>query len=173
MIADAVVSQIETAFPELPMPDVTLRQAQLADQSMRREIGEAEWEAEGRRDSGVCWTQVPADTLIECDAALSHLSEEAFVYYVPAYMRFSMQCLTRPIGGPNDVLGTTVFHLTDRANYSLGRYKRLSEAQIQAVIAFLRAVRDGGGFYGDLAAKALQRYWETPESRRPSIIHVP
>ena len=173
MAIDAVILQVERAFPEAPLPETTLRQAQLADQSMSREISQSEWDAAGTLDRGVRWKDIPDDTLIECDAALSHQSEEGFVYYVPAYMRLALRHLACPAKRSDEAFGFTVFHLTHRTNYSLGRYKHLSDAQIDAVISFLREVRDAGSFEGDLAEKALTRYWETPEARRRTIIHVP
>ena len=64
MAIDAVIQQVERAFPEAPLPETTLRQAQLADQSMSREISQSEWDAAGTLDRGVHWKDIPDDTLI-------------------------------------------------------------------------------------------------------------
>jgi hypothetical protein len=173
MEVDAVISQIRAAFPVQPMPSMTLHQAQLADQSMSRAIDEAEWEAVGNRDRAVAWTDIPRADLLECDAALSHLDEEGFVYYIPAYMVLALRHFQAFDGYSEEAFGATVFHLAHRENHSLARFKRMTDPQIEAVIEFLRVVQNTPSLYGDLARKALKRYWETPESRRRTIIHAP
>src|SRR4051794_34883335 len=93
MDTEAMLSSIREAFPERPLPAMTLRQAQLADQGMSREITEEAWEVEGDRDRGVSWSAVDDVTLEECDAALSHLDEEGFVYYLPAFLTLAVRQL--------------------------------------------------------------------------------
>lgn len=44
MSVQSLVSRIEAVFPELPLPDMTLRQAQLADETLDREISQEEWD---------------------------------------------------------------------------------------------------------------------------------
>jgi hypothetical protein len=73
MSVQYVVARIEEAFPELPLPDMTLRQAQLADETMSREISQEEWDATGRIDHAVVWKDIEPAVLIACDAALSHI----------------------------------------------------------------------------------------------------
>jgi hypothetical protein len=85
MSEDPLVARIERVFPDQPLPDMSLRQAQLADQSMDREISEEEWHATGRIDQAASWKDIEPALLIACDAALSHLSDGGFAYY----MRFS------------------------------------------------------------------------------------
>ena len=43
MPVQALIANIEEVFPELPLPDMTLRQAQLSDETMDREISQEEW----------------------------------------------------------------------------------------------------------------------------------
>jgi hypothetical protein len=173
MSVDPLVARIEQVFPDQPLPDITLRQAQLADQSMDREISQEEWDATGRIDHAVLWRDVEPALLIACDAALSHLSEAGFVYYIPAYMRLALNQMASLTDPPWEVFGSTVAHLEGKNNYALGRYKRFSDAQIDAVIEFLRQVRAAEGFEGKMAKDALERYWETPAARRKTIIQLP
>jgi hypothetical protein len=173
MSVDSLIERIELAFPESPIPEMTLLQAQLCDQTLDREISEAEWDATGRLDRCVSWKGVASVTLIECDAALSHITEDGFVYYIPAYMRLALRQLMDSVDPQWGAYGSTVSHLSGTSNYALGRYKRFTDPQIDAVIAFLQRVRTAGGFEGKMAAEGLVKYWETHEARRRTIIHLP
>jgi hypothetical protein len=173
MSVQPLVARIELVFPELPLPDMTLRQAQLADETLDREISQEEWDAMGRTDHTVAWKDIEPAVLIACDAALSHISEAGFVYYIPAYMRLALNQLDTVADPQWEAFGSTVFHLTNRSNYTLARFKRFSDTQIDTVIDFLRQIRTAGGFEGQMAQEALEAYWETSEARRRTIIHVP
>jgi|SRR5581483_4004330 len=173
MSVQSLVARIEEVFPELPFPDMTLRQAQLADETLDREISQEEWDATGRIDCTVIWKDIEPAVLIACDTALSHLSEEGFVYYIPAYMRLALNQLGVAADPEWEAFGSTIFHLTNRSNYALGRFKRFSDTQIDTIIDFLRQIRAAGGFEGKMAGEALDAYWESPEARRRTITHVP
>lgn len=86
MDATQVLNLIESAFPVRPLPDMSLHQAHLANETMTREISDAEWRAAARKDSGRTWREFSEDELISCDAALAHLEESSFVY---TSLRFS------------------------------------------------------------------------------------
>jgi len=171
----ALLTQIREAFPLNPLPNMTLHQGQLADQSLAREIPESEWNAEAEKDRGTPWSVFEAQDLVNCEAALSHLDEDAFVYYLPAFLTFTVHNLNSERFAYGRAVNAAVCAVTQRSNYNLARLKRLSDAQIDAVISFLRFVRDNDNAhtYGDLAAKALQRYWETPDARRRTLIQAP
>ena len=173
MSVQSLVARIEEVFPEFPLPDMTLRQAQLADETLDREISQEEWDTTGRIDHAVVWKDIQPSVLIACDAALSHISEVGFVYYIPAYMRLALNQLGAVADPQWEAFGSTIFHLTDRSNYTLGRFKRFSDTQIDAVTDFLRQIRAAGGFEEKMAEEALEAYWETSEARRRTIIHLP
>jgi len=173
MSVQSLVARIEEVFPEFPLPDMTLRQAQLADETLDREISQEEWDTTGRIDRAVVWKAVEPAALIACDAALSHISEAGFVYYIPAYMRLALNQLVAVADPQWDAFGSTIFHLTNRSNYTLVRFKRFSDTQIDTVAEFLRQIRAAGGFEGKMAEEALEAYWETSEARRRTIIHLP
>ena len=87
-----VIALIEAAFTDVGRDeDCTLHQAQLADQSMSREISQEEWDAEKLRDPETDWREVPAESLDECSAALSHASPQSWLFYIPAYMRRALE----------------------------------------------------------------------------------
>ena len=173
MSVQSLVARIEEVFPEFPLPDMTLRQAQLADETLDREISEEEWNATRRIDHAVVWKAIEPAALIACDSALSHISEAGFVYYIPAYMRLALNQLGAVADPEWDAFGSTTFHLTNRNNYTLGRFKRFSDTQIDTVVEFLRQIRAASGFEGQMAKEALEAYWETSEARRRTIIHLP
>ena len=173
MPVQALIANIEEVFPELPLPDMTLRQAQLSDETMDREISQEEWDATGRLDQAVVWKDIEPAVLIACDAALSHISEVGFVYYIPAYMRLALNQLITVADPEWEAFGSTVFHLTNRSNYTLARFKRFSDPQIDAVVEFLRQIRAAGGSEGKMAEEALKAYWDTSESRRRTLIYLP
>jgi uncharacterized protein DUF6714 len=172
-IADALAT-IRAAFPEQPLPEMTLRQAQLGDQTMSREITDDEWRNEGERDRGIVWTQLEETMLRECDAALSFLDEDGFVYYLPAFLTAALRQIAAGKSDLDDLVTGAVSHVTNtKNNYALARLKRLSDAQIDAVVGFLHVVQAHGGFDDERAGDALRSYWETPESRRRTLIYVP
>ena len=67
MSVQSLVARIEEVFPEFPLPDMTLRQAQLADETLDREISQEEWDTTGRIDHAVVWKAIEPAALIACD----------------------------------------------------------------------------------------------------------
>ena len=169
MESSLLAQQIESAFPLLPLPEVSLHQAQLLDQtmslldqSMSREISEAEWVAAGAQDSGRTWQAFTEDELIACDSALCHLDESGFIYYLPAFLLFALRHLEVEWNHPaRAITGSAVFAVTDRSGYSLSRFSRFTPEQVNAVRAFLKAVAQSSGDNAEDARVALDRYWNT------------
>ena len=167
MEREELISLIEKVFPLKPRPDMTIHQGQLADQSLDREISEAEWESEGRKDRDRTWKELSDPDIDRLDSALSHLDETGFVYYIPAYMVFSLKYLESDWNEFGwDTVGSTVFHLSNRSGYNIGRLKALSYDQIDVVTEFLRFVRDNKEEESRAANIALEKYWETGEAKR-------
>ena len=172
MEAQQLIDILEAAFPLGPLPEMSLHQAQLADQSMSREISEKEWDAAGAVDAGRNWQEFADEELMVCEVALAHLEEEAFVYYLPAFLRFAVRHCAAGWPDPTESLvGSAVFSVTHRSPYSLGRYKRLNPEQRAAVVAFLEFMAENGNDNErPQAEKALKRYWKTDEASQPLII---
>jgi len=172
MEAEQIIENIAAAFPLAPLPGMTLHQAQLSDQSMSREISDQEWHETGRLDAGRTWRELTDEEFIACDAALAHFDEESFVYYLPAFLIFALRhcdvTWSHPAWG---AVGSAVFFVTHREPSMLGRYKRLSASQREAVICFLEFISEHGRASHALdAQKALKRYWKTDEASKPLII---
>jgi hypothetical protein len=162
MESSSLAQQIKAAFPLLPLPEVSLHQAQLLDQTMSRELTEAEWEAAGAQDSGRTWQAFTEDELIACDSALSHLDESDFIYYLPAFLLLALRHLEVKWDHPAwTITGSAVFSVTSRSGYSLSRFARFTPEQVAAVTAFLNAVAQSSGSNAQDARVALDRYWNT------------
>lgn len=163
----SLVQQIRVAFPLLPLPEMSLHQAQLTDQSMSREITRAEWAAAGARDAGRTWDSFTDAELVECDAALSHLDELGFIYYLPAFLLLALRHLEVEWDHPAwAITGRAVFAVAHRSEYSLSRFARLSAEQVAAVRAFLQTVAASPGSNAQDAQLALERYWNTDRAGR-------
>jgi hypothetical protein len=175
MDADHVAKGVVAAFGAVPLPEMSLHQAQLLDQSMSREISEAEWVETGRLDAGRTWREFTDEELMGCNAALAFFDEPAFVYYLPAFILFALRYWTVSWSHPaRSVVGSVVFSLTRREPYSLGRYKQLTSEQRAAVVSFLEFVAEhphNGD--GKEAHAALRDYWTTDEASKPLIVIVP
>jgi hypothetical protein len=170
MDASSAIQANEAAFPLQPLPEMSLHQAHLSDDSMSREITDQEWAAAGQLDSGRTWREFTDEELMSCDAALSHFDEPSFVYYLPAFLLFSIHFCNVEWSHPAwGLVGGTVFSVTHRSPYSLSRYKSLSPAQRSAVVHFLELIVANGGSNADDAQKALDRYWKTDEASRPLV----
>jgi hypothetical protein len=160
------------AFPTEPRPDVTLHQSVLADDTLSRKIPEREWREAKQKDAGKTWRTYSDPELISCEVALAHLPEEAFVYYLPAFLRFASKHTS--VEWPESawqLFGSVMFSVTSRSPYNLRRLKKLSSRQREAVVTFLEAVtaESTKDNFGQDAEKALQRYWKTEEAGKPFV----
>ncbi len=165
-------AMIEAAFPLHPLPEMSIHQAQLLDQSMSREISAREWREAGERDAGRNWKDLSDDELICCDAALSHFDEQSFIYYLPVYLAFALRHFGAEWNEPAwTLVGSVVFSVTHRTPYTLGRDKSLSPEQRDVVVGFLQgfAAPRADNIAAD-AQKALSRYWLTAEAAEPLIV---
>src|SRR4051794_35660952 len=130
----SVVQAVQAAFPLWPLPAMSIHQAHLSDDSMTRKISGKEWDVAGQLDADRTWREFTDDELISCDAALSHFDEPSFIYYLPAFLLFSMRHCKVEWSHPAWALaGGTVFSVTHRSPYSLSRYKLMSPQQRDAV----------------------------------------
>jgi uncharacterized protein DUF6714 len=172
-----VTRLIEQAFVGTKRDEeCTLHQAQLADQSMSREITDEEWESARGRDSQLDWRDVPSAYLDECDAALAHLSPQGWHFYLPAYLRRALELLEVDLLStwlPGSVIFFLNFPPPSKGLdwYRLERFKRLSTDEVRAVVAFLEYVvanpTNDVPSYSEDAARALKRYWSLSPHERP------
>lgn len=165
-----LLENIQAAFPVRPLPPMTLHQGQLADESIRREISETEWQKAAMQDAGQTWATLSDAALIECSCALSHFDEQSFCYHLPAFLRFAVLNVTAPsLSREQDLVGSVIFAVTNRSPYSLARYALLTSAQRLTVVSFLQFMQIHSRQYGQYALKALERYWMKPPQ---SLIHL-
>ena len=170
----ALLKQIEKAFPTSPMPEVSLRQAVLADQTLTRGISDEEWTTERRKDGTTPWTVLSDEALCQSSDGLAHLDEEFFVYYLGAFLCFAVKHASAEIlDREGALLCGIVSSITDRSNYNLGRLRALNDSQICCVIAVLELLSKSSETHGADSLKALDRYWLTPEAHRKTVVYVP
>ena len=165
---------IEDAFVDIQRDDdCTLHQSQFSDTFGDFEISDEEWnrlrDAERFRDPETDWRKVPAASLDECDAALSHATPQCWCFYLPAYMRRALELLETDLWFPDSM----VFHLTsahDSRSHLLPRFTLLDAVQQNAIVAFLEYVRDHrrDKYRSQAAAEALTSYWALPVAKRPT-----
>ena len=142
---------------------MTLHQGQLADESIRRKISEAEWQHAAEQDAGQTWATLSDAALMECYCSLSHFDEPSFIYHLPAFLRFAVRNVATPSLTPEQSLvGSVVFAVTQRSPYNLARYALLTSAQRAVVVTFLQFMHLHSQQHGQDAQKALERYWLQP-----------
>jgi hypothetical protein len=111
------------------------------------------------------WRELP-DDLVESEyAALSFLSPEGFRHFIPAYMGFTLRHLDSGAAAVDSTIWSLapVFY-EDAAiqDFTVSKFASLSDAQRDAIVAFLDAVVDLGDVYvADQAGKALS-WWRAP-----------
>ena len=173
-----VLALIDEAFAGVPRDeDCTLHQAELRDHTLDRDLAEEEWIDAKRRDPETDWRDVPAASIDECGAALSHASPRCWLFCMPAYMKRALELLDSDVWLP----GSVVFHLTyDNKDPGLGwrsieRFRQLTPQQGEAVAAFLKyviAYPRKKTWNARRATEALNSYWGRPESERPRGIVI-
>ena len=147
---------------------------------MSREISEEEWAAAKRLDPQTDWRDVPAASIDECDAVLSHASPQSWLFYIPAYMKRALELLDDD-SPQSDLPNSVIFHLTlEKADqglwwYVLERFKQLTSQQVEAVVGFLSYIvahSSENSWNADRATEALNSYWKLPASERPRGIEI-
>ncbi len=107
-----VLGLIDEAFAGTQRDEsCTIHQAQLADETLDREIPDEEWLVAKLRDPEINWRDVPTPSLDECDAALSHATPTSWLFYLPAYMKRALELLTANSEDSN-LPNSVIFHLT-------------------------------------------------------------
>jgi hypothetical protein len=166
MESQSVIKLIESEFIHISKPETSLRQFRLTDlYGMAGEITDQAWNDAGRNRIDNSWQEIPDSEIEECECLLAHMEAEEFLYYLPAYMRYSVKNVSTPIS-TNDILGSTVFSLypstqhADLFNYNEKQLSLLTHGQRKAVIEFLKFIASNAEWVQRPdAEKALNRYW--------------
>jgi hypothetical protein len=177
-----VLALIDEAFAGTQRDEsCTIHQAQLADETLDREIPDEEWLVAKLRDPEINWHDVPAPSLDECDAALSHATPTSWLFYLPAYMKRALELLTANSEGSN-LPNSVIFHLTlERRSpglnfYVFERFRQITPAQERAIVAFLEYIKGYStvdSWHPKCATEALDSYWGLPQDRRFRGIEFP
>ena len=166
MDAGELIKAIEFAFNGVARPETSLRQFLLTDKyGMSREITHEEWTQTGKARVDNKWTDIPDSEIEECDCLLAHMQAEEFLYYLPAYMRYSAKNCQKPIW-ETDILGMCVSSLYPSSKdgslyaYKISQLALINSVQKQVVVQFLNFVASMANYVQrPYATKALERYW--------------
>ena len=166
MSVSEILEQIDEAFMGIKCPETSLRQYFLTDQKgMSGRITKEEWADARKNRVDTQWQDIPDSEIEECDCLLAHMQAPEYQYYLPAYMRYSINHYQNPDWG-NGILGSTVFAIypskKDKSmyEYSLSQISLLNSAQNKAIISFLEFISENADYVERPdALKALERYW--------------
>jgi len=172
MDARELIETITAAFPLKPVPAVGPQATHASDALHFGRITESEQEAAAAKDAGRTWQQYSDEELASLDAALAHLQIDGFIYYLPAYLCAAVRYASRNVDDPWSLfVCQACFQVTNRSDYQLQRYQRLTATQTNAVIRFLEfMVENADDHEAERARKALDRYWTNPKRYTSSII---
>jgi len=166
MEAEEIITEIEKVFCGLKKPQTSLRQYVLTDEKgMSGTITDEEWKNAGKNRQDQKWQDIPDSEIKECDCMLAHMPAEDFIYYLPAYMRYSLNNHTLPLW-ESDIIGSTVFALYASSQdknlyeYVVQQHSLLNSEQIDSIKSFLEFVSiNAEDVQRPDAIKALERYW--------------
>lgn len=156
---EAVIRAITRAFTGVARLDgVSLHEAQAIDA----------WDTEERRkraraaDTERHWEDVPAQDIANGYNVLPYLDAKGFRYYIPAYMRWTLQNLENSSSLTVDF---TIYALVPSRSGKPEKYSLLSKPQAAAIAQFLGfIVEESEGHADDEAALEGFEYWATYET---------
>jgi hypothetical protein len=109
------------------------------------------------------WETMSSSLIEEGYAAKSFFSPEAFQFFIPAFMIWSIHNLRKSSAF---VIDSTIYSLNPYKrngldDFSISKYAMLSESQKLAIICFLGFIRDNGKGWADTgaASMALDKFW--------------
>ncbi len=155
-----VIKAIEEAFDDVPFPRTTVHEAELVDDTTFRNVTDVEIEKAIQMDKVSHWNEVQFEHLEECEAALSHIEEDGFKFYIPAFMILGLKKLVVEDEG-STTLDQVVFHLTHLDVYTSSKICQLNDPQKKSVCIFLRYLNnlENVDYYTDIP-KSLESYWD-------------
>lgn len=152
--------QIAHAFADVPYP---------GDDNIGYSHEDYESESITQWLRGRHWSELRLDSLLEHNGSLLFMTDEAYRYYLPAYL---LACLE---DAPDMVYEDLLATLTPVDEYPLmrnflARVQGLTDVQKEAIKAFfVDAIRECEfGFIDDGATQALKRYWDQNWMERKS-----
>lgn len=141
---DALLADIRRAFADVRRGDgVTLHEAAVID-----DYGSTQERAEARKlDTDERWWDVPDEDIESFDAALNFLDPVGFLYYVPAYLSWTLRNFETSESSAVDAVGfglSNVHLLGDEelAAWNRDRWSRFTREQGAVILRFLRFTND-------------------------------
>ena len=164
--ADELIKAIEQAFDGVECSTTSLRQFSLTEQfGLLRDITDKEWTQAGKSRIDSKWQDIPDSEIEECNCLLAFMQAKEFKYFLPAYMRYSVNNYKKSIW-ETDIIGGVVHSLfpssknDDLYVYNVRQLSLLIETQKSTVVQFLHFVATSAGdVQRPDAVKALERYW--------------
>ena len=178
MVKKLLLKRIENSFGNVRWSPISMRQFYLTDQfGMSREISEKEWSSAGQSSVDSDWTDIPDSEIEECGVLLAHMESCGFIYYLPAYLHYSLRHFP-PLVHNSMVLEFLLFSLTvdtERAELRLfteSKFETLDAAQKSVVIEFLKFIESSDELvFASDAREALKSYWNN-DSRLNSAMKL-
>jgi hypothetical protein len=154
-----IVDLIHIAFHGVQRGEITIHEAEIIDN-----YGTVEERAAARReDVEPEWEEIPDGFIEACSNGLPHLDPKSWCYYLPRYMEWTVQHLTR---SHSMTVDHTIYTLLLGDDWSLNEYMRrrygqLTSAQCEAVGMFLsHMARHDAHCDARAASEALNRSWQ-------------
>lgn len=154
-----LIGAIEAAFAGVPRGQVTIHEAEVMD-----DYGtDAERRSAHARDLEQDWREVAGSSIAACPCALSYFDPPSWRFYLPAYMRWTLQRLKDATCPSID----DVIYALDRGGgapdlieYKLQRFRTLNAAQAAVVRRVLAFASANDRWCDAVVAKgALETYW--------------
>jgi hypothetical protein len=150
---DQLVALLEAAFPSDTVPAAE----RIADRAGA--VGDERTQVVDDY-AGMRWTDISSEVLGFNAEALFFMTDEAFVYYLPAFIRKYLRDRKAADLIPQNVLGLLTPGGNDRWFRALATC--LSTPQKLFIAKFLEYVRDEHAYYSSEAEAALASYWRQP-----------
>lgn len=158
----SVLLSIDEAFCNAPRPELSLRQYLLTDQKgMSGTITEEEWRLAGVMRVDSSWQEISDLEIEHCGGLMAHMDAISFKYYLPAYMRYSLNHIDKSVV-ESDILGYTVFSLVpwrENPEYSKTLFSLLDSTQRESISCFLRFVAEHADELERPDAVRALNYW--------------
>ena len=154
--------RIYSAFKGVPRPETSLRQFVLTDKfGMSGDVSDEEWDEAGRNRIDDRWEDIPGMELEECGCQLAHMMSDDVLYYLPAYMRHSLNHIHIPLW-KNTIAGSVIFHLSTPNPMHFSNINRDQAAAICAYLEYMKENLEGkdGRLDAEYALSAWLRIWD-------------
>ncbi len=161
----------------MPKPETSLAQFVLTNEKgMAGEITDEEWFLAKINRADNHWIELTDKVLKESDCVLAHMEADEFLYYLPAYMRYSVKHLDLTV----DIITTSVIFNLDPLDtnlslkaFTFSKYKKINSAQRKCIINFLNYISLRGNPFDKESSRRALKFWADNSRSLESAIIVP